>query len=204
MDESPSERAVGEGSVALRLEVVDDVDLDDATREAAQALCYLTFADWYADDPDGAFTIDDWQHTCGGVRVLLHDGDELVAHAAVVPREIALGDEAAAHVFAAGYVEGVAVIPSRQRSGFGTLVMDITNEVLRAGFELGVLSTGSGAFYERLGWERWRGPSYVESHGARTRTADEDDGLVVLRCPASLHIDTAVAITCHERPGDDW
>lgn len=193
----------GESS-GLRLEVVADVDVDDDLREAAAALCYLTFADWYADDPESEFTVDDWEHTCGGVRVLLHDGAELVAHAAVVPRRIELGDGPTARTFAAGYVEGVAVLPSRQGQGFGTLVMDLANTVLREGFELGVLSTGSWAFYVRLGWERWQGPSYVVRAGIRTRTEDEDDGLLVLRCPASTHIDPTAAITCDERTGDDW
>ncbi len=197
MDKSP-------GGLSLRLEVVDDVDLDDEIRASAEALCYLTFAHWYDDEPDEAFTVDDWQHTCGGVRVLLFDGDELVAHAAVVPRAIDLGDDGAARTYAAGYVEGVAVIPSRQHAGLGTIVMDVTNEALRAGFELGVLSTSSWSFYERLGWERWQGPSYVVRSGIRTRTPDEDHGLLVLRCDASKHLDPAAAITSWERVGDDW
>jgi aminoglycoside 2'-N-acetyltransferase I len=189
---------------ALRLEVVEDSDLDGQTREWAQALCYLTFAHWYDDEPDEAFTVDDWEHTCGGVRILLHDGDELVAHAAVVPRDIHLGDGSLSQTYAAGYVEGVAVIPSRQHVGLGTLLMDVTNEAVREHFELGVLSTSSWSFYERLGWERWGGPSYVVRAGARVRTADEDHGLLVLRCDASKHIDPTSAITCQERDGDDW
>ena len=197
MDKSP-------GGLSLRLEVVDDVDLDVEIRASAEALCYLTFAHWYDDEPDEAFTVDDWQHTCGGVRVLLFDGDELVAHAAVVPRAIDLGDDGAARTYAAGYVEGVAVIPSRQHAGLGTIVMDVTNEALRAGFEIGVLSTSSWSFYERLGWERWQGPSYVVRSGIRTRTPDEDHGLLVLRCDASKHLDPAAAITSWERVGDDW
>jgi len=197
MDDSP-------GAISLRLEVVDDADLDDEIRAAAEALCYLTFAHWYDDEPDEAFTVDDWEHTCGGVRILLHDGDELVAHAAVVPRSIEVGDGSAAQSYDAGYVEGVAVIPSRQRAGFGTLVVDVTNEVLRDTFELGVLSTSLWSFYRRLGWERWEGPSYVVRAGIRTRTRDEDHGLLVLRCDASKHIDPTSAITCQERAGDDW
>lgn len=197
MDDSP-------GALALRLEVVDDVYLDDEVRASAEALCYLTFAHWYDDEPDEAFTVDDWQHTCGGVRVLLHDGAELVAHAAIVPRAIDLGHDDSAHTYAAGYVEGVAVIPSRQHAGLGTIVLDVTNEALRAGFELGVLSTSLWSFYERLGWERWQGPSYVVRSGIRTRTADEDHGLLVLRCDATKHLELTAAITCQERVGDDW
>jgi aminoglycoside 2'-N-acetyltransferase I len=58
---------------------------------------------------------------------------------------------------------------------------------------------------ERLGWERWRGPSYVRRHdGSVERTAEDDDGLMVLRTGPSAAIDLASPITCDDRPGDCW
>ena len=45
-----------------------------------------------------------------------------------------------------------------------------------------MLGTGEQHFYERLGWERWAGRSFVRgTDGAVTATADEDPWLMVLR-----------------------
>lgn len=147
------------------------------------------------------FDRHDEEHTYGGVHVLARAGQEILGHAAVVPREIVVGQRP----FAAGYVEGVAVWPSRQRTGVGRSVMGLLMAELRARYRLGVLSTGSAhAFYERLGWERWRGPSYVLTADGRVRTADEDDGLMVLRFGPSAGVDLTAAIACHDRSGDVW
>jgi aminoglycoside 2'-N-acetyltransferase I len=76
-------------------------------------------------------------------------------------------------------------------------------DVVRREFDIGVLSTSRHRFYERLGWERWTGPSFVLRGGERIRTADEDDGIVVLRFGVSLDIPLSAAIACHARSGDD-
>jgi aminoglycoside 2'-N-acetyltransferase I len=58
---------------------------------------------------------------------------------------------------------------------------------------------------ERLGWERWRGPSYVRAaNGTMTRSADEDGGIMILRCTPSRGVDLTATIACDERPGDSW
>ena len=147
-----------------------------------------------------AFTDDDWGHTCGGFRVaLFHDGVPL-AQAAVVPRRIFVADVA----FDTGYIEAVSVVPTTQRRGLGTMVMKEVDRVLRDEFEMGFLSTSSPSFYERLGWERWRGPSFVLDGTMEWRTANEDDGLMVLRFGRSEGVDLSASVTCEGRPGDDW
>lgn len=155
----------------------------------------------FAADPDGEFGDDDWDHTVGGWHVLVRDDDLLVAHAAVVPRVIDVGDVS----FRAGYVEGVATLPDRHAEGLGTRAMRPVNEHIRNRDELGVLGTGAHHFYERLGWERWRGPSFVRrSGGGLDRTADDDDGLMILRTGPSATVDLAAPITCEDRRGDCW
>lgn len=111
------------------------------------------------------FDDDDWEHGLGGVHVAVLDHDELVAHAAVVPRRI----DAAGRTFAgAGYVENVATHPDRQARGAGSAAMAAIAEVLHERHELGVLSTSSHGFYERLGWERFRGRRRCGSPTARS------------------------------------
>ena len=128
------------------------------------------------------------------------DGDALVSHAAVVPRTIRVGDDA----FLAGYVEGVATRPDRQREGLGAAVMAEARDRAPSRFELGVLSTSSHDFYERLGWERWQGPTFVRTGEQLVRTEDEDDGIMVLRFGPSQEIDLTAPISCESRSGDDW
>lgn len=148
------------------------------------------------------FSDDDWDHGLGGVHAAVLDHDELVAHAAVVPRSIDAGGRTFPD---AGYVENVATRPDRQGAGAGTAAMATIGEVLHERHELGVLSTSSHAFYERLGWERWRGPSSVRlPDGSLVRTADEDDGIMVLRFGASATLDLDGPIACDARTGDDW
>jgi hypothetical protein len=75
-------------------------------------------------------------------------------------------------------------------------------ERLRERFDLGVLSTGRHSSYERLGWERWQGPSYVRQAYRIFRTADEDAGIMVLRYGPTAGLDLTQTITCESRSGD--
>ncbi len=85
-----------------------------------------------------------------------------------------------------GYVEAVATAPDEQRRGYGSAVMRAVNEHIEAQYEIGVLGTGSQAFYERLGWQIWRGPSYVRlAGGDDERTPDEDGYIMVLTTPTT-------------------
>lgn len=149
---------------------------------------------------DGRFSAEDWEHTGGGWRIIAFDGDVPVAHGALVPRALRVGERA----FNAGYVEGVATRTARQRRGLGSAVMTEISNLVRDNFELGGLSTGRHSFYRNFGWEPWRGPSYVEQAGGLIRTPDEDDGLMVLRFGASADVDLEDPIVCRSRPGDDW
>ena len=105
----------------------------------------------------------------------------------------------------AGYVEAVAVLPERQGTGLGTQVMTEIHRLLDD-YQLGALSTGRRGFYERLGWVRWRGPTWVRHpDGRRERTADEDDGIMVRPTPSTpAPFDLARPIAVDWRPGDVW
>ncbi|HVE62447.1 MAG TPA: GNAT family N-acetyltransferase [Mycobacteriales bacterium] len=148
----------------------------------------------------GDFSDADWDHTLGGWHAVARAGDTVIAHAAVVPRTLYV----AARPVRVGYVEGVATAPERQGEGLGSAVMTEITAVVRRDFDMGALSTSRPAFYERLGWERWRGPTYVRRGEATVRTAEEDAGIMVLRFGASRDISLVEPICCEERPGDDW
>lgn len=149
---------------------------------------------------EGDFAQEDWDHTIGGRHVIAEVEGVLVSHASVIERTI----EVAGRAFKTGYVEGVATSPTRQGRGFGTAVMNEVATVVKNGFELGALGTDSQPFYERLGWERWRGSSFVRQASMLEPTPEEDGSLMVLRFGPSEHVDLAESISCEARPGDDW
>jgi len=149
---------------------------------------------------DAAFTDDDWQHAIGGVHVWLSDGDRVVSHASLVERTMVC----AGTRLGAGYVEAVATLAARRREGHGTTVVRRVGELIRERYPVGVLSTGAHPFYERLGWERWRGPTFVSAAHGLERTPDDDGGIMILCTPHTPVLDLDEAIVCDWRRGDVW
>lgn len=154
----------------------------------------------FGPDEEERFTDDDWEHAVGGVHFVLEVGARIVTHAAVVERVLHLGDRA----LRTGYVEAVATAEGHERAGFGSMVMADVAAYIRDRFELGALGTGRHRFYERLGWVRWSGPSFVRTPDGPRPTPDDDGYILVLRTPSSPPIDLAAAIGCEWRPGDVW
>jgi aminoglycoside 2'-N-acetyltransferase I len=157
-------------------------------------------ADAFGSDEDDRFTDDDWEHALGGVHFVLDLDGRIVTHASVVEREIQVDGRP----FQTGYVEAVATAPDRQGSGFGSLVMADVSAYIRERFELGALGTGRHAFYQRLGWLTWLGPSSVRTADGRRPTPDDDGYILVLPTAASPALDLAAPISCEWRPGDAW
>jgi aminoglycoside 2'-N-acetyltransferase I len=148
----------------------------------------------------GDISEDDWEHILGGWHVAIVEADVLLSHAAVVPRAL----EVRGRPWSTGYVEGVATAAGRHGEGLGSLAMSHVGQLVRREFEVGALSTGRHHFYERLGWERWRGPTFVRRGRELIRTEEDDDGLMVLRFGTSLGLDLTAPISCEARTGDDW
>jgi aminoglycoside 2'-N-acetyltransferase I len=149
---------------------------------------------------EGDYTDDDWQNALGGVHVWLADGSRAISHASVVERTLVCSGVR----LQAGYVEAVATAAPHRQRGYGSTVMRRVGELIAQRYSLGALSSSSHRFYERLGWERWRGPTFVEGPRGRERTADDDGGILVLRTPRSPELDLDAEIVCDWRPGDVW
>ncbi len=132
--------------------------------------------------------------------MVVTDGGAVVAHAAVVGRELHVDGRP----IDTGYVEGVGTAPAHQGEGLGTLAMREIGDLIRRHHDLGALATSAHGFYERLGWERWRGPTFVRTDGGLVRTPDEDDGIMVLRFGPTAAVDLGAALSCEARRGDDW
>ena len=149
---------------------------------------------------EGDFTNHDWEHALGGTHVWLTGPQGVISHASLVERALECSGEG----LQVGFVEAVATDVTHRRQGHGARVMRRIGRLIHAGHPLGVLSTGEYAFYETLGWERWRGPTFVDGPHGRERTPNDDGDVMVLRTPTSPSLDLDGAIVCDWRPGDVW
>jgi aminoglycoside 2'-N-acetyltransferase I len=176
------------------LRSVSTAELGAEELEAVRRLVFGAFG--------GRFDEHDWEHTLGGVHVLVVEDGAVVAHGAVVPRVLATGGRE----LRTGYVEGVATRGDRRGRGLGRLVMAEAGKVIQDGYELGALSDGTGipGFYQRLGWETWQGPTWAAGPDGPVRTGEEDGSVLVLRTPATGTLDLAGSLTCDWRAGDVW
>jgi aminoglycoside 2'-N-acetyltransferase I len=171
---------------------------DELRPEEIAALHELFGAAWSSDSD--AFTDEDWDHAVGGIHFVLEEGGAIMAHASVVEREL----HSSGYRLSSGYVEAVATWPNLQRRGYGSAVMRNVDEYIDQTFQLGALGSDKFAFYERLGWEAWKGPTFVRTDSGPVRTAEEDGYVFVRLTPSSPELDLTAPISCDWRRGDVW
>jgi aminoglycoside 2'-N-acetyltransferase I len=176
----------------LHLHVVTSDALGPVTTRELRAMLDAAF--------DGEFSHHDWAHANGGVHVWLSGADGIVSHGSLVTRTLVCDG----HTLVVGYVEAVATAAAYRRQGHGATVMRHIGELIQTRHPLGVLSTGPHAFYEKLGWQRWRGSTFVQGASGLVRTASDDDGVMVLTTPSSPALDLGGTLVANHRPGDIW
>lgn len=141
-----------------------------------------------------------WADIGPGVHVVAELGGDAVGHAMVVERELRIEERP----LRCGYVENVATAPALHGRGIGSVVMRRIGQIIADDFEIGSLATGSNHFYERLGWETWRGPCFARRGGELFRTADHDGDVMVLRTAATPAYTGDEPISVAWRRGELW
>jgi aminoglycoside 2'-N-acetyltransferase I len=145
---------------------------------------------------DGDFDDHDWEHTLGGVHILVRDGSGLAAHGSVVLRRV-LYEGRFRQV---GYVEGVAVRADRRRQGLGGLVMAAAERIVDGAYGLGALSAspeGAGLYAGR-GWTRWQGRIEGLGPSGPVHLSEEEGSVYVRGIGAGEH----AALAFDWRDGD--
>jgi aminoglycoside 2'-N-acetyltransferase I len=179
-----------------RLRVLSTEDLEPELLDELTALCEAAFREPFAPV---------WERVGPGIHVIGFEAGRVVSHAMIVDRRIWLGHEPD-QALDVGYVENVATWPEQHGRGHGTAVMREITRLIDEEYALGALATGSNGFYERLGWETWRGPTYVRMlDGQRVRSAGEDGDVMILRTrrtPADLDLTGPIAVDW--RPEEPW
>lgn len=167
-------------------------DLSAADLDAIHDLMLASF--------DGDFSDEDWTHTIGGMHFFVRVDGDVVSHASVVPRVLEVDGQG----LRCGYVEGVGTAPQHRHRGFGSAVVRAAAQHIEQVYEMGALGTDVFEFYELLGWERWRGPTFVRTKNGPVHSKDDDGYVMVLRFGPSGDVDLTSPISCDERAGDDW
>ena len=130
----------------------------------------------------------------GGWHFLLFEGSELVSHALVTTRWL----QPEGHpLLKTAYIDAVATLPAAQGRGHGSALMRSLATSIDRDYEIGCLETERIGFYERLGWEVWRGPLAGRSEQGLIPTP-EQSGIMVLplsQTPA-LDLDSLLTIEC--------
>jgi len=171
------------------VEFKEGATLTAAEWAAIIALCELAFA----EDFSRSFApfARSW-------HVLVRQGGALVCHACWVER---LLQPAGLPILHTAYIEAVATHPAWQRRGYGTLAMRrIAEEIVS--YDLGALSPAVAEFYERLGWEGWRGPTAIRTDAGLLPTPDEE--IMILRLPQTPPLDLDAPISAEWREGELW
>jgi aminoglycoside 2'-N-acetyltransferase I len=100
------------------------------------------------------------------------------------------------------YIDAVATRPEYEGRGYGSAAMrrlaaDIDE------YDIGCLQTDRPRFYERLGWEIWRGPLAGRGEHGLIPTPDQR-GVMVLRIPRTPPVDLDTLLTIERQPGRIW
>jgi aminoglycoside 2'-N-acetyltransferase I len=133
----------------------------------------------------------------GGWHFLAFQGEQLVSHAMVTTRWL----QPEGHpVLKTAYIDAVATLPRAQGSGYGSAVMRHLANAIDREYVIGCLETERVGFYQRLGWEVWRGPLAGRNEQGPIPTP-EQQGIMILRLSQTpiLDLDSTLTIECQEQ-----
>jgi aminoglycoside 2'-N-acetyltransferase I len=173
----------------ITFEVKPAEDLTTAQRAEIISLCSAA----YEEDFDRLFEL-----LPNSTHVLARLGRKLVSHAAWVTRWL---QPEGHELLRTAYVEAVATAPEYQGRGFATAVMQELGAQIGS-YDLGALSPSDPAFYERLGWELWRGPLAIRMESSLLPTPDEE--VMILRLESTPKLDLRSRLTAEWRSGELW
>jgi aminoglycoside 2'-N-acetyltransferase I len=190
-------RAIAGAPDHLRIEVISTRALTAAMRAAISALCNRAFA--HVDGVHDFATL--FAFVTDSRHVLASEGDTLVGHACWEVRRI---QPKGLSPLRTAYVDAVATEPARQGRGIGSAVMR-RFAAEAADCQLHALATDSApGFYERLGWERWRGPLAARTPRGLEPTPVDGDIVLIHGTPTTPALDLTARLIAHDRPHHPW
>jgi aminoglycoside 2'-N-acetyltransferase I len=135
----------------------------------------------------------------GGRHFMAYRDGELLSHAVVTTRWLHVEGQGRLRT---AYVDAVATLPAYQRRGYGTAVLQLLARSVDD-YDVGGLQSDRPEFYERLGWELWRGRLAVQSQEGTIPTPDQR-GIMILRLPGTPALDLDGELTVESDGGRLW
>lgn len=129
----------------------------------------------------------------GALHFLAYRDTELVSHAMVTTRWLQYETQP---LMKTAYVDAVATLPAYQGQGYGSAVMRLLASEMED-YTVACLETDKIGFYERLGWQVWRGALAGRSEQGLVPTPQQT-GIMVLTLPQTppLDFDAGLTIEC--------
>lgn len=135
----------------------------------------------------------------GGRHFLVYRDDEIVSHAVVTTRCL---QPAGRSELKTAYVDAVSTLPAAQGQGYCSVAMRrLAIEI--GDYDIACLQTDLVGFYERFGWEFWRGPLAGRTEQGLIPTP-EQRGVMVLRLPQTPPLDLDAGLSIEVQPDRIW
>jgi aminoglycoside 2'-N-acetyltransferase I len=162
-------------------------DLDDATRASIIQVCAEAHQE---EDFKNLFSYI----PSGGWHFLAYHDDDLVSHAVVTTRWLQPEGQS---FLKTAYIDAVATLPAYQGLGYGSDLMRQLASKIDSEYQIACLETERETFYERLGWEVWRGPLAGRSEAGLIPTPNQT-GIMILRLSPTptLDLNQGLSIEC--------
>ena len=182
---------VSNGQVnSLDIKVIHSRELSPNLRREIVSLCNRA----YEEDIEFIFNT-----FVGATHIIGYYNDIFVSHALWITRYLQMGT---GPYMRTAYVELVASESNYRRRGFASSIMKyLIGEI--QDYELAALSPFSVAYYERLGWERWRGPLFIRTKAGLMPTPVGED-VMVYRLPRTPVLYLTASLSAEWREGELW
>jgi aminoglycoside 2'-N-acetyltransferase I len=136
----------------------------------------------------------------GGWHFLGYQNESLVSHAVVTTRWL----QPEGHPpLKTAYIDAVATLPAYQGQGYGSAVMRQLANDIDSEYEIACLETERETFYNRLGWQTWRGPLAGRSENGLVPTPDQK-GIMLLQLSRTPSLDLTSALSIESQTGRIW
>jgi aminoglycoside 2'-N-acetyltransferase I len=134
-----------------------------------------------------------------GLHFIAYMDEQVVSHAAVTTRWV---QPERRPILRTAYVDTVATLPAYQRRGYGSAVMrELTANI--SAYDIACLKTERTDFFERLGWQRWRGPRASRS-GSELIPSPDQQNIMILRLTKTPPLDLDRLLTIDMQAGRNW
>lgn len=171
------------------IQVTPSENLPDNLRREILSLCNRA----YEEDMEALF-----ETFLNATHVLGYSDNQLVCHALWVTRFLQAGDHPPLQT---AYVEAVATEARYRKRGFASAVMAHLAGAIQD-YELAALSPFSVDYYQRLGWELWRGPLFIRQDSSLLHTPDEE--VMIYRLPQTPMLNLNDPLSAEWRAGELW